>query len=85
MQVLLLGPAGSGKTSLATTFGKWIRSEMGSNISYINLDPGCTSLPYRPSFDIRDHFTIEEIMRKEELGPNGAMIRGAEKDACDLA
>jgi len=51
---------------------RWIR------IHHINLDPGCTSLPYRPSFDIRDHFTIEEIMRKEKLGPNGAMIRGAE-------
>jgi len=78
MQILLLGPAGSGKTSLTTTFGEWIRREMDSNISYINLDPGCTDLPYKPSFDVRDHFTIEEIMRKEKLGPNGAMIRGAE-------
>jgi len=78
MQILLLGPAGSGKTSLTTTFGEWIRKEMDSNICCINLDPGCTDLPYDASFDIRDHFTIEEIMRKEKLGPNGAMIRGAE-------
>ena len=78
MQILLLGPAGSGKTSLTATFGKWIRREMDSNVSYVNLDPGCISLPYKPSFDVRSHFTIEEIMSKEKLGPNGAMIRGAE-------
>ena len=77
-QILLLGPAGSGKTALTTKFGGWIRRQLDSSISYVNLDPGCTSLPYKPSFDIRDHFTVQEIMKKEKLGPNGAMIRGAE-------
>ncbi|MEM4201919.1 MAG: ATP/GTP-binding protein, partial [Candidatus Hadarchaeum sp.] len=31
-----------------------------------------------PSFDVRDHFTIERIMRNEGLGPNGAMVRASE-------
>lgn len=39
------------------------------------MDPGADEVPYSPSFDVRDYFTVEEIMRKEGLGPNGAMMR----------
>lgn len=73
--MIFIGPAGSGKTALTASFGKWLSKELGSSVSYINLDPGCESLPYEPDFDVRRLFTIEEIMRREGLGPNGAMIR----------
>lgn len=74
-QVMFIGPAGSGKTALTASFGRWLTETLGSTVSYVNLDPGCESTPYEPDFDIRRMFTVEEIMKKEGLGPNGAMIR----------
>lgn len=76
--VMMLGTAGSGKTSLCATFGKWLESDIKAKVAYINLDPGCAFTPYKPHFDIREMFTVEKLMRKEKLGPNGAMIRAAE-------
>lgn len=75
---MFVGPAGCGKTSLVSTFGKWLKREMKADVAYINLDPGCVFTPYEPSFDIRSMFTVDELMRKENLGPNGAMIRASE-------
>lgn len=75
---MMLGTAGSGKTSLCATFGKWLESEIKAKVAHINLDPGCAFTPYKPHFDIRNMFTVEELMRKEKLGPNGAMIKAAE-------
>jgi len=78
MQILFIGPAGSGKTSLVKKFGEWLKVHSNSSLSYINLDPGCLMVPYKCDYDIRDHITIMEIMEKEKLGPSGAMVRGAE-------
>ena len=78
MIVMLMGPAGSGKTTLTAALGKWIEENQGYSVGYINLDPGAEILPYAPDFDIREWFTIEDIMIKEGLGPNGAMIRASE-------
>jgi len=74
MQIVFIGPAGSGKTTLVSKYGRWLDSSSQS-VSFINLDPGAEEVPYSPSFDIREFFTVDEIMRKEKLGPNGAMIR----------
>lgn len=65
-----------------------MEERLGIKVAYINLDPGCLSTPYNPNFDVRDLFTVEELMRREGLGPNGAMIRGAEimeKEANSIA
>ncbi|MGQ9597722.1 MAG: ATP/GTP-binding protein, partial [Thermoproteota archaeon] len=74
MQIVFIGPAGSGKTTLVSRYGEWL-SKGSQKIIFINLDPGADEVPYSPSFDVRDYFTVEEIMRKEGLGPNGAMMR----------
>lgn len=79
MDMLFLGPAGSGKTSLVKYFSEWIRSTQNKSVSCINLDPGVDCLPYEADFDIRKFFTIESIMKEEELGPNGALVRAIEK------
>jgi hypothetical protein len=50
----------------------------GKRACCINLDPGAEHLPYSPSFDIRGMVRIDEIMKRERLGPNGALIRAAE-------
>lgn len=74
MQVVFIGPAGSGKTTLVNKYGEWL-SKTGQKVAFINLDPGADEIPYSPSLNVRDFFTIEEIMRNEKLGPNGAMMR----------
>jgi len=73
-----MGPAGSGKTALTSALGKWIEEFQGLSVSYINLDPGAEFIPYKPCFDIRKIFTIRDIMIKDNLGPNGAMIKASE-------
>lgn len=72
MNVLVLGPAASGKTMVIYRFGHYLESDYG--VRYINLDPGIEGVPYGPDFDIRDLFTLADIMREMELGPNGAML-----------
>jgi len=78
LNLIVLGTAGAGKSALTATFGKWIEENTDREVRYINLDPGCESVPFRPHFDIREHFTISKIMREENLGPNGAMVRASE-------
>jgi len=75
--VVMLGPAGCGKTSLTAAFGSYLEG-LGQEVAYVNLDPGCEELPYEPDFDIRSFFTVRQLMAEEKLGPNGAMIRASE-------
>ncbi len=74
MCCMILGPAGSGKSLLTGQFGGFLKKE-GYSVKLVNIDPGSLSLPYVCDFDIREKFTVENIMREEKLGPNGAMIR----------
>lgn len=78
LNVMFIGPAGCGKTTLTHSFGRWLEEEMGVRVSYINLDPGVLNLPYNPSYDVREIVRVEELMRARGLGPNGAMIKASE-------
>ncbi|MEM2846784.1 MAG: ATP/GTP-binding protein, partial [Nitrososphaerota archaeon] len=40
MNVVIIGPAGCGKTSLTASFGRWLELELGEKPAYVNLDPG---------------------------------------------
>lgn len=77
INLFIVGPAGSGKTTLTYSFGKWLEKE-GYSVGYINLDPGVILLPFTPSFDVREIVNINEIILNEKLGPNGALIRASE-------
>ncbi|MHA1298571.1 MAG: ATP/GTP-binding protein [Candidatus Helarchaeota archaeon] len=79
--IIFLGQAGSGKSHLCASFAKWLEkdSSLKHTFKLVNLDPGAYYISYTPDFDIREYFTILEIMKKEKLGPNGAMIRANEK------
>jgi len=79
MDIIFLGPAGSGKTSLVKSFSDWIKNTQDKSVSCINLDPGADYLPYNADFDIRKFFTVKSIMEEEKLGPNGALVRAIEK------
>ncbi|WXG40478.1 MAG: ATP/GTP-binding protein [Candidatus Freyarchaeum deiterrae] len=72
-----LGPAGSGKTSLAGSFGGFL-AEKGYKVKFFNLDAGAEYLPYVPDFDIRNFFRVSEIMKKEHIGPNASIIRASQ-------
>jgi len=78
LNVVFLGTAGCGKSLLTHSFGEWIKSNLNLDVGYVNLDPGCEYTPYEPDFDIRSIFTISDLMMKEGLGPNGAMIRASQ-------
>lgn len=85
--LIVLGMAGSGKTSLVT---RLTRSENKPYV--INLDPACINLPYFANIgrfdvtsktalhyffillDIRDTVNYKEVMKKYKLGPNGAIV-----------
>jgi len=74
---MMLGMAGSGKTTLTYSYAKWLKDN-DFNIAIVNLDPGVERLPYVPDFDIRSMFTIKGVMIKYNLGPNGALIKSME-------
>lgn len=78
LAVIFMGQAGSGKSNLCASFGKWLK-ENNKSFKLINLDPGVEYIVYSADFDIRKHFTISQIMKRKKLGPNGAMIFANEK------
>jgi len=71
--IYLVGPAGSGKTTLAMSLGEWMASNQ-LDVSLVNMDPAAESLPYTPDIDIRRFVNAREVMHKFNLGPNGALI-----------
>ena len=40
----------------------------------LNLDPGVENLPYTCDIDVRDYVDIVSVMKKYDLGPNGALV-----------
>ncbi len=82
--VFLIGPAGSGKSTLASALYEWFISQDLST-AIVNLDPGAEWLPYRPDVDIRDYVTVQEVMEKYNLGPNGAIIAAADLMAVEAS
>ena len=76
-KLIVIGPAGSGKSTLSKAFGLWLENE-GHAVEYVNLDPGAKYIPYKPTFDVRQFANVEKIMETEGLAPNGALIRASE-------
>jgi GTPase SAR1 family protein len=76
--VVFVGPAGSGKSSLVETYSKWAKERLLLKVAPVNLDPGAEEVFYKPVFDIRNLFTVRDVMKKYGLGPNGALIKTSE-------
>lgn len=76
----IIGPAGSGKSTLTKALLDYIRAYNQSiSVISINLDPAVQQLPYTPDIDIQDYVSVQEIIDKTGLGPNGAMIAATDK------
>lgn len=75
--VFIIGTAGSGKSLLTASLTDWLKTQKQDVIT-ANLDPGVLTLPYTPDIDVRDYISIEDIMEKYKLGPNGALVMAAD-------
>ncbi|MFX1564556.1 MAG: ATP/GTP-binding protein [Promethearchaeota archaeon] len=71
--IYFVGTAGSGKSTLTNQFAQWLRDSKIS-VGTVNLDPGVLQLPYGPDIDVRDFVSLQGIMEKYNLGPNGGLI-----------
>ncbi len=71
----MLGPAGSGKTTLAKGLCAHARrSGKYSEVRSCNLDPGSgDDFPW--DVDVRSMLTVDRIMSEHGLGPNGAIVK----------
>ena len=77
VNIILLGIAGSGKSTLISKFSEWLK-EKDLKASKFNFDCAADYLPYIPDFDIRKYFTLEKIMNKYKIGPNAALLKSFE-------
>jgi GTPase SAR1 family protein len=68
-----VGTAGSGKTTLTYAFQEWMHLN-GYDAITVNLDPGVEKMNYVPDVDVREMFSLHEVMDEYNLGPNGAQI-----------
>lgn len=71
--VLVMGPAGSGKTTFCSALISYIRNNRRACF-YVNLDPAAEAFDYEPDLDIKDLITLEDVMEEMGLGPNGGLI-----------
>ena len=71
--IYFVGTAGSGKSTLTHIFGKWL-ADADISVGTVNLDPGVLQLPYGPDVDVRDFVSLQGVMEKYNLGPNGGLV-----------
>jgi GTPase SAR1 family protein len=81
--IFIIGTAGSGKSLLTATFSDWLKLKKQDVIS-VNLDPGVLQLPYTPDVDVREYVSIDELMERYVLGPNGALILASDLIASEI-
>jgi len=75
--IFIIGTAGSGKSLLTAAFNEWLKIGK-QNVVTVNLDPGALTLPYAPDIDVRDYISVDQLMEKYGLGPNGALVMAAD-------
>ena len=47
--------------------------------SAANLDPANDNITYDPAFDVRELVSVEAVMDRQELGPNGGVLWAIEE------
>ncbi len=75
--IYFTGTAGSGKTYMTKAIADWFDLKRLDYLT-VNLDPGADYLPYSADIDVREWFTLDDIMGRYNVGPNGAQIIGAD-------
>lgn len=72
---LVMGPAGSGKSTYCSTIAKHCEA-VGRAVQVVNLDPAAEYFDYNVAFDIRSLIHVDDVMEDEDLrfGPNGGLV-----------
>lgn len=81
--IFIVGTAGSGKSLFTSAFSDWLKL-MKQEVIAVNLDPGVLNVPYTPDVDVREYISIEKLMDKYSLGPNGALIMATDLIATEI-
>jgi GTPase SAR1 family protein len=71
--VLVMGPAGSGKSTFTTLFHQHYTT-LKRRLHCVNLDPAAEAFQYPVSIDIRELIGLDDVMEELEYGPNGGLI-----------
>ncbi len=81
--VLPIGPPGSGKSTLCNGLQQFMNA-INRPCSAANLDPANDNIPYDAAFDVRHLVNVEDVMEREELGPNGGILWAMEEVEANL-
>lgn len=73
-----IGPPGSGKSTFCNGLQQFMKA-ISRPCSVANLDPANDNIPYDAAFDVREVVSVEEVMEREELGPNGGVLWAMEE------
>ena len=74
LNLIVIGMAGSGKSTFLGKFHSYLMEHYDALPYMVNLDPAVSFLPFSPANDIRDEIKYKEVMKKYNLGPNGAIM-----------
>ena len=70
---LVIGPPGSGKSTYCKAMKEFLTA-LGRKVVIVNLDPANEALPYECSVDVSELITLQDVMERLHLGPNGSLI-----------
>ena len=76
--ILPIGPPASGKSTFCNGLQQFMKA-VDRPCSVANLDPANDNIPYDAAFDVRDLVSVEEVMEREDLGPNGGVLWAMEE------
>jgi len=71
MNIVVMGPAGSGKSTFVRNFSEYLRDY---DVKVVNLDPASDPI-YSADRDVRDFVRTEDVMKSYRLGINGALMK----------
>ncbi|HID43423.1 MAG TPA: GTPase, partial [Archaeoglobaceae archaeon] len=76
MNLIVLGPAGSGKSTFVKSFSGYLKDK-DYDVKSVNLDSASDPI-FEATADIREFVRAEDVMREYRLGINGALIKSME-------
>jgi GTPase SAR1 family protein len=76
MDLFVIGPAGSGKSSFVKSFSEFLK-EQNYSVQCVNLDPATNPL-YKTPADIRRYVKTENVMDTFQLGINSALMKSVD-------
>lgn len=69
---LVIGAPGAGKSTYCNGMEQILQC-LDRPAVLINLDPANDIIPYKCDVDIRELITVNDVMERLKLGPNGAL------------